>query len=203
MTVFPRKLQLGSFDQTPEGWLNTDVTPHLFLARVPGLPWVLHRAGSLSDERYASYRSGAFRTVRYLDVSRPFRFRDATFEAVLATHVLEHLRPDAAERCIRESHRVLAPGGVLRVAVPDLDLMVSLYDPADPDGFLFGIYQGRGADDNQSTRHWWHYNAASLEALLRRAGFREVARREFREGRLPDVERVDTRPGSRFVEGVK
>jgi SAM-dependent methyltransferase len=203
MAVFPRKLQLGSFDHTPDGWLNTDITPHLFVARVPGLPWLLHRSGALPDERYSSHRSGAFRSVRYLDVSRPFRFPDETFEAVLATHVLEHLHPEVAERCVREAHRVLVPGGILRVAVPDLDLMISLYDPADPDGFLFGIYQGRGARAKRSARHWWHYNAASLEALLRRAGFREVERCEFRQGRLPDVERIDTRPGSLFVEGVK
>jgi SAM-dependent methyltransferase len=201
MAVLPRKLQLGSFDQAPEGWLNTDITPHLLIARVPGLPWLLHRAGVLSDERYAS--RGAFASLRYLDLSRPFRFPDRTFEAVLATHVLEHLHPDVAERCLRETHRVLAPGGVLRVAVPDLDLMVARYDPADPEEFLRGIYQGRGSNANWSARHWWHYNAASLEALLRQTGFTEVERREFRQGRLPDVERVDTRPGSLFVEAVK
>jgi SAM-dependent methyltransferase len=203
MAVFPRKLQLGSFDHAPQGWLNTDITPHLLVARVPGLPWLLHRAGVLSDDRYASHRSGAFRALRYLDLSRPFRFRDDTFEAVLATHVLEHLHPDVAERCLRETHRVLRPGGVLRVAVPDLDAMVADYDPADPDRFLWGIYQGRGADAKRSARHWWHYNAGSLEALLREIGFREVERRGFREGRLPDVERVDTRPGSLFVEAIK
>jgi SAM-dependent methyltransferase len=203
MTVFPRKLQLGSFDHTPEGWLNTDITPHLFVARVLGLPWLLHHAGMLSDDRYASHRSGAFRSVRYLDVSRPFRFPDSTFEAVLATHVLEHLPPDAAERCLRETHRVLAPGGILRVAVPDLDVMVANYDPAEPDRFLWGIYQGRSADANWSARHWWQYNATSLEQLLRRTGFRDIQRCEFRDGRLPDVERVDMRPGSLFVEAMK
>jgi SAM-dependent methyltransferase len=203
MTAFPRKLQLGSFDHAPEGWLNTDITPHLLVARVPGLPWLLHKAGVLSDERYASHRSGAFRSLRYLDLSRPFRFKDDTFEAVLATHVLEHLHPDVAERCLRETYRVLRPGGVLRVAVPDLDAMVAGYDPGDPEKFLWGVYQGRGVNAKRSARHWWHYNAASLEALLRGIGFREVERREFGEGRLPDVHRVDTRPGSLFVEAVK
>jgi SAM-dependent methyltransferase len=203
MAVLPRKLQLGSFDQAPDGWLNTDITPHLLVARAPGLPWLLHRAGVLSDERYASHRSGAFRAVRYLDLSRPFRFPDDTFEAVLATHVLEHLHPDVAGRCLRETYRVLTPGGVLRIAVPDLDAIVAAYDPADPDTFLWGIYQGRGARAKRSARHWWHYNARSLEALLRQTGFRDVDRRDFREGRLPDVERVDTRPGSLFLEAIK
>jgi SAM-dependent methyltransferase len=203
MAVLPRKLQLGSFDHAPAGWLNTDITPHLLVARVPGLPWLLHKLGALSDERYGSHRSGAFRAVRYLDLSRPFRFEDDTFEAVLATHVLEHLHPDVAERCLREVHRVLNPGGILRVAVPDLDAMIAEYDPNDPDAFLWGIYQGRGARAKRSARHWWHYNETSLAAVLREVGFHDVERRGFREGRLPDVERVDTRPGSLFVEAVK
>lgn len=202
--LLPRKLQLGAFDQVHEGWVSTDITPHLLVARVPGLPWALHRTGVIGPERYASHRSGAFRSVRYLDVSRRFRFPDATFECVFASHVLEHLHPDTAERCLREVLRVLADGGIVRLAVPDLDAVVAAYDPADPDRFLWAIYQGRGSSDvTHSARHWWHYNAGSLAALLRRVGFREPEVREYRQGRCPDVERIDNRPGSLFMEAVK
>jgi hypothetical protein len=54
-----------------------------------------------------------------------------------------------------------------------------------------------------SARHWWHYNARSLEALLRRIGFGEVVQCEYRQGRCPDLERIDNRPGSLFMEGVR
>ncbi len=104
---------------------------------------------------------------------------------MFASHVLEHLHPDVAESCLREVHRVLERGGILRVSVPDLDLTVAEYDPADPDAFLWSIYQGRGRRAKRSARHWWHYNARSLEALLRRVGFREVERRRVHEGPLP------------------
>jgi SAM-dependent methyltransferase len=203
MAVLSRKLHLGAFDQVHEGWVNTDITPHLLVARVPGLAFVLHRAGVIDARRYASHRDGAFRSLRYLDLSRPFRFPDASFECVFASHVLEHLHRDVAESCLRETHRVLAPGGILRVSVPDLDRIVADYDPADPDRFLWGIFQGRGRRAKRSARHWWHYNAVSLEALLRRVGFREVTQREYRQGRCPDVERIDNRPGSLFMEAVK
>jgi SAM-dependent methyltransferase len=203
MRQLPRKLQLGAFDQAHEGWVNTDITPHLLVARVPGLAWALHRLGAIGDERYASHRAGAFRSLRHLDVSRPFRFPDASFECVFASHLLEHLHPDVAERCVREIHRVLEPGGVVRLAVPDLDRIVADYDPADPEPFLWSVYQGRGAAAKRAVRHWWHYNAHSLAALLRAAGFREVERCEYREGRCPDLELIDNRPGSLFVEAVK
>jgi SAM-dependent methyltransferase len=203
MPVLSRKLHLGAFDQVHEGWVNTDITPHLLVARVPGLAYALHRAGLIDARRYGAHRAGTFRSLRYLDLSRPFRFPDAYFECAFAAHVLEHLHTDVAEACLCEVHRVLAPGGVVRVSVPDLDRIVADYDPADPDAFLWGIYQGRGRRAKGSARHWWHYNERSLAALLRRVGFREVARRDYREGRCPDVERIDNRPGSLFMEAVK
>jgi hypothetical protein len=91
----------------------------------------------------------------------------------------------------------------VRVAVPDLDRIVADYDPDDPDAFLWGVYQGRGRRAKASARHWWHYNAVSLEALLRRVGFGGVWQRDYRQGRCPDVERIDNRPGSLFMEAVK
>lgn len=198
-----RKLQLGAFDQTCEGWVNTDVTPHMLVARVPGLARALHAAGVLDDERWRQHQSGTFRELRWLDVSRPFRFPDASFDAVYCSHMLEHLHPDVAEHCLREVHRVLAPGGVLRIAVPDLDAMVAEYDPADPDRFLWGVYQGRGAKAKLSARHWWHYNSVSLESLLRGLGFSQVHRCEFRQGRLPDLDRIETRRWSLFMEAIR
>lgn len=201
-TTLSRKLQLGSFDQACEGWVNTDVTPHLLVARVPGLARLLHGAGVLDEQRWRQHQAGTFRQLRWLDVSRPFRFPDASFDAVYCSHMLEHLHPDVAEHCLQEARRVLAPGGVLRLAVPDLDAMVAGYDPADPDQFLWGVFQGRGARAKRSARHWWHYNAVSLEALLRRLGFRQVYQCEFQQGRCPDLERIEVRRWSLFMEAI-
>jgi SAM-dependent methyltransferase len=202
LVAIARKLHLGCFDVVHDGWLNTDVTPHLMVARVPGLPRLLRAAGGVSDERWAAYESGTFRRIAYLDLTRAFPFADASIDAVLASHVLEHLTTREAEDCVAEIHRVLRPGGVVRVAVPDLDTVVAGYDPADPDAFLDGLLQGRERSTSRH-RHWWNYNENSMRALLRRTGFADVARREFGQGRCPDVQRVDTRPASLFMEAVR
>lgn len=197
-----RKLHIGCFDVVHDGWLNTDVTPHLMVARVPGLPRALRAAGLISDERWAAYESGAFRRIAYLDLTRPFPFGDGSIDAVLASHVLEHLTVGEAERCVGEIRRVLRPGGVVRIAVPDLDVVVGEYDPADPDAFLDGLLQGRERSTSRH-RHWWNYNETSLRDLIRRAGFADGERRGYREGTCPDVERIDTRPASLFMEAVR
>lgn len=203
MGVLPSRLQLGAFDQAPAGWLNTDITPHLLVARVPGLPWLLHRLGLISPERYAAHRAGTFRALRYLDVSRRFRFPDATFEFVYASHLLEHLDREVAERCLREIRRVLRTGGVLRLAVPDLDGVVAGYDPEDPDAFLDGLYEGHSHRRSRASQHRWQYNARSLRALLERVGFREIEQCGFQQGRCPDLEQIEHRRWSLFMEGMK
>ncbi|MEO5733326.1 MAG: methyltransferase domain-containing protein [Rubrivivax sp.] len=55
------------------------------------------------------------------------RFADATFVEIYASHVLEHFDyKDGLAAALREWHRVLAPGGVLRLSVPDIDALARL-----------------------------------------------------------------------------
>jgi SAM-dependent methyltransferase len=197
------KLHLGAFDQVVDGWINTDVTPHLVLARIPGAGALLHHLGRLSDERYGAYRDGRFARLRYLDLTRRFPFADGVFCAIYSSHTFEHLHLDALERALVECHRVLAPGGVLRLAVPNLDNIVEHYDRTRPDEFVYGIFQGASASDNRHARHWWHYNAVSMGARLRAAGFAQVAECDYRQGVCPDLEQIEYRRWSLFMEAVK
>src|SRR5262249_12971261 len=128
----PARLHLGCFDCVVPGWLNTDITPHIWVARIPMAAALLYGMGRMTSERYAQHRRGLFRDVRYLNVRRRFPHPDGAFEAVFSSHFLEHLYPDEARLCLRESHRVLRPGGVCRVAVPDLQKIVASYRPGDP-----------------------------------------------------------------------
>ncbi|MEX0670170.1 MAG: methyltransferase domain-containing protein [Pirellulales bacterium] len=75
--------------------------------------------------------------VLAVDLRRPLPFAAASFTAVYASHVIEHLAPVEADRLLREAHRVLAPGGIVRIVVPDLEGIVRAYlDSLDavPDG---------------------------------------------------------------------
>jgi predicted SAM-dependent methyltransferase len=200
-TPAERRLHFGAFDDVHDGWHNTDVTPHLLIARVPVVARLARRLGRLSAERWAAYEDGRFRRLHYLDLTRRLPYRDHTFEAAFGAHVLEHLTPAESQAALRELHRVLQPGAVLRIAVPDLDREVAAYDRAAPDAFLAGFLQGRTRSRSRH-RHWWHYNERNLREALERAGFRDVRRERFGVGRCPDVERIDVRPESLFMEGI-
>lgn len=53
------------------------------------------------------------------DIRKPLRFADNSTEAILAEHVIEHVPFLAGYGFIQECHRILRPGGVLRVCFPD------------------------------------------------------------------------------------
>jgi SAM-dependent methyltransferase len=61
------------------------------------------------------------------DLRRPLPFPDNTFKVVYHSHTLEHFDAEQGRRLMRECHRVLAPGGVVRVVVPDLEQIARDY----------------------------------------------------------------------------
>lgn len=188
----PRNLHFGCLDRVVEGWLNTDVTPHLWIARVPGAAALLHAAGGLGAERYAQHRQGLFARVRYLDLRRRFPFSDASFDNAFSAHVIEHLYRRDAKACLAEVRRVLCPGGLLRIGVPDLDRVVRSYDPRQPERLLKAIYETD--QERDKNRHHWMYNEVSLASLLAETGFGDIRRCAFREGDCPDLDQLDNRP---------
>lgn len=55
------------------------------------------------------------------DIRRPLPFGPNTAQFIFAEHVIEHVTHQEAWRFFEECRRVLAPGGVLRVAIPDVE----------------------------------------------------------------------------------
>lgn len=61
------------------------------------------------------------------DVRNGLPFADEVFDAVYCSHVLEHLPQREAASLLRHMYRVLRPGGVIRVVVPDLETLAREY----------------------------------------------------------------------------
>jgi SAM-dependent methyltransferase len=68
--------------------------------------------------------------VQAVDIQNGLPFPAETFAVVYHSHVLEHLPRQRALALLLECYRVLVPGGVIRVAVPDLERIVGLYGEA-------------------------------------------------------------------------
>jgi SAM-dependent methyltransferase len=65
--------------------------------------------------------------VQIHDVRKGLPFSDEAFDVVYHSHLLEHLPRECALPFSRECYRVLKRGGIIRVAVPDLERIARLY----------------------------------------------------------------------------
>lgn len=133
------------------------------------------------------------RNVVYMDATKRFPLPDASFDAVQCEHVIEHVTFEAGLVMLRECHRVLRKGGILRIATPNIDLVRRLLDSDDEDPALVRYvewsnrtYGTRSAGDelanpvltaNRLVRSWGHtfiYDEPTLRRALSRAGFSEI-----------------------------
>lgn len=196
------RLHIGCFDCPIDGWLNTDITPHIWISRVPLLPSLLYRVGKMSKERFQQHQQGVFRNVQYLNLFKPLPYADDTFQYVFSSHVFEHLPRASLTRLLYELLRVLKPGGTMRVSVPDLTVMVGNYQIDEPDAFVKAVFEIDHV--NTKNRHHWMYAEKSMREALVSAGFVNVTRCQYRQGKCPDLQLLDNRPEhSLFMEADK
>lgn len=96
-----------------------------------------------------------------LDLRWGLPFKAESADYVFMSHVFEHFYyPDEALGVLQEMHRVLAPGGRVRLIVPDIELCIQAYCNKD-EAFLA---------NRQHTWTWWPQAATRLEDFLAYAG---------------------------------
>ena len=86
-------------------------------------------------------------SIRRGDVTQPLPFEDAVFDAVYHSHLMEHLPRAQALPFLRECRRVLKPGGILRLAIPNLEAIARLY--------LYALDDAWNGDSEAAEHHRW------------------------------------------------
>jgi predicted SAM-dependent methyltransferase len=154
-------------------------------------------------------------TLRY-DSRRALPFSDASCAGIHVEHFFEHLsHDDERAQFLAECQRCLAPGGVLRIIVPDAQLYIS--------GYVSGGWEKLNAITCggdvpqlvfrtkmealnhiflQGAEHYGGYDAETLELVLNSAGFDNVSHCAWREGGFPGgcIDREQHRPYSLYIE---
>jgi SAM-dependent methyltransferase len=169
-------LNLGCGTRTHPAWTNLDFSPYARLAGWPRVSALAARLGLLSPGRYRQLR-GMDPDVIHWDLRRGAPFPEGTFDVVYHSHLLEHMDRDAGAAMLAECLRIVRPGGVLRVVVPDLRYLTERYleTLAELDA------SGRSADT--LGRH-----EVTTEAL-----FGQMVRREYtgESGQHPVLRRIE------------
>ena len=173
--------------QTPTpGWQNYDNSLSLRIARLPSLvEKVLSAVGLLqpSQARYIAFCRQS--QIKFADATRRIPEPSGSVEVVYSSHMVEHLGQDEALRFFKEALRILEPGGIIRIAVPDLRIYVDRYlTDQDGDAFVGSLHMLDRNPEGLLDRikmavsgfrgHKWVYDGHSLAKALTRAGFVEA-----------------------------
>jgi predicted SAM-dependent methyltransferase len=114
----------------------------------------------------------------FVDVTKPLPFPDERVDVVYLEEVIEHISRDQGSRLLAECHRVLKPGGALRLTTPCLDLFAEQFDgSASCEKRINEIFYQHG--------HRYVYSKAGVRAMLEAAGLTAVTESSFRDGASP------------------
>ena len=185
-------VNVGAGENGHSGWINIDIAPR------PGINCVS-------------------------DCRKRLPLPNSSARAIYSEHFFEHL--DYTEEIpyfLAECHRVLAPGAILRLVVPDAEAYLRAYCEGSwdklaqlrtlkgrRDHWIGSTYNTRmeliNAVFRQGAEHKFAYDYETLEFVLNHAGFRSIHRRQFGESALPDLHIDDPKRASEslYVEAAK
>jgi predicted SAM-dependent methyltransferase len=94
--------------------------------------------------------------------------QDASVDLIYNCHVLEHFKRREVGRVLKEWHRVLKPGGILRISVPDFAKLCEVYQKYGQLDLVIGALFGR--QDYLYNIHYNVFDFATLKRELESAG---------------------------------
>jgi SAM-dependent methyltransferase len=216
------RLNLGCGLKAHPNWINVDGSWNARLARRPLLRKTLASLGLLQAEK-AQIPWG--RDIFIHDIRKPLPFPNDSADVVYASHVLEHLYREEGQQLARESFRVLHPGGIIRIVVPDINTIVREYQGERPYGELAAREKNLPPADLLNERllmrwpspskrnliyrvyealedfhsHKWMYDVQSLSSLLSSVGFVDIESKTYGESAIPHIAEIED--ASRILNG--
>lgn len=164
------------------GWINFDNSTSVKLARHIFLCKILYNLKILNENQWSYIRFCQKSDIKWANAVRRIPAPDGAVSVIYTSHMLEHLDQAEATSFLSEALRVLKPGGVIRIAVPDIRAHVLAYmETGDANSFIAGLRvcmpRPKGILNKLREafighrNHLWMYDGPSLCKLLAEQGF--------------------------------
>jgi len=172
-----RYVQYGCGWSAPSGWRNFDASPTLRFERLP----IIGRLYTKNESRFPE-------NVEYGDIVKGLPLSPDSCKGVYCSHILEHLSLNDFRIALRNTIKILEPGGLFRLVLPDLELSVKHYieNPSNEAALEFMKETSLGHESRArgfkglltvwlgNFQHLWMWDYKSIKPELEDAGFIEV-----------------------------
>ncbi len=173
-------LNIGCGTDYKEGWINIDNNSDNNISRLD-LNW---------------------------DLRKSLPFENDSVDYIFNEHFIEHLTVEESRKSLDDFFRVLKPGGVMRIAMPDMEDIVELYK--DDNWKNRPVIKNHGFEDiqtraemvNLSFRAWghkWIYDWEELERRLKEVGGKNIRRQKLGMSKHKVLMNLETREGSILI----
>lgn len=205
-------INLGSSTTSPQGWIGISGGVTILLLNMPA--FVLRMIYPFSSRSKKTPFSEFYKKVKssrilHHNLFYGIPFKNAAVSNVFTSHFFEHLSYNSAVYMVKESYRVLKPGGMIHVVVPSLESDVNKlkqateeYDKGNPDAARALLTEPYVDLTDPFSHHRFMYDFDDMKILLEKAGFKNIRQVERYKGAMPNIQPLENRPGL-IVEAVK
>jgi hypothetical protein len=177
-------MQYGcGYTSNREGWLNFDASPTLYLQRIPLLGKL---TGKLVRPRFPD-------NIIFGDILKNLPIEKGSCKGIYCSHVLEHLSLDDMRIALQNTYAYLAPKGVFRLVMPDLDALIHQYIESNNSSAsiefmkdsLLGVTKREKSIAGffrtyfGNSHHLWLWDFKSAKIELENVGFTKIRRAKF------------------------
>jgi len=178
------KLHVGCGLVLLDGWLNILYEP---------------------KQEYGRVKKESGKLLLNYNLLKKWPVNDSSISFIAGSHFIEHLDLNHGITFLKESFRVVKPGGTIRISCPDLETYAKNYVEGNVAFFQNELIRewctfsqaetpgemlaAKAYDSGGS--HKWFYDFDSLKHILELAGFQDVQKCQRLEGKVPDLEDIE------------
>jgi len=205
------RINVGCGSNPTSDWINYDNSFSIIISKFPlFVPKILLFLGLIKNPHFSYISFLKNSVIRYGNMLKGLPDKDESISVIYTSHMLEHFDSLEADIFCIEAQRLLIPGGIIRIVVPDIMIKINEYNiHNDPDLFIESlniciprpktIFQKFYSKfiENSYGYHQRMYDSGSLMKLLKKNNFIDIKSLPPGETMISDPGDLDLREGEK------
>ena len=186
-----KAINLGCGSSPIENFTNYDFNYFIIAGKIPLMKFLLSRLSFIPKPYLKLMDISKEKNIHHCDAASSIPEKNNSIDLIYSSHMLEHLDKDEADIFLVNCRKILKPKGILRLVVPDFDILIEKYSiDEDVDKFIYSscLVGEKPKSFKKKIQymiqgHGWHhqmFTKKSLKKTLEIHGYKSI--KFFKEG---------------------